>query len=108
LEAREIVDTRGLALPGVDFHQAGVKEDRELITALTDWRVTLRPEVVQLRNWPNVKPEHFLRKTVWQKFFDHVIRNQDDLENELDYILINPVKEGYVKYPQFYPFSGIL
>ena len=106
--AREIVETKEIELPGSEFQQSGVANNRELITGLTDWRATLRPEVLQLKNWPNVKPEHYLRKTVWGKFFDHVIRNQDDFENELDYILMNPVKEGYVKYPQFYPFSGVL
>jgi len=107
--SQEILAARQVSLPSSEAERSGVHENRELLTALMDWRATLRPEVVQLQKWPNLKPEHFKRKTLWQKkFFDHVIRNQDDLENELDYILMNPVKEGFVKYPQFYPYSGIL
>jgi REP element-mobilizing transposase RayT len=107
--SREIMEARQICLPSKDVERKSVKENGELIAALMDWRATLRPEVVHLKNWPNLKPEHFLRKRLWQKkFFDHVIRNQDDLENEVEYIVMNPVKEGFVQYPQFYPFTGIL
>ena len=107
--SREIVESREICWPSTDVHRSNVKESRDLISALTDWRATLRPEVVQLKNWPNLKPEHFLRKKLWQKKgFDHVIRNEDDLENNLDYIVMNPVKAGFVSYPQFYPFTGIV
>jgi putative transposase len=35
---------------------------------------------------------------LWQKrFWDHVIRDETDLENHLHYIHYNPVKHGYVK-----------
>jgi putative transposase len=38
--------------------------------------------------------------SLWQKrFWDHVIRDEDDLENHLHYIHFNPVKHGYVKDP---------
>jgi REP element-mobilizing transposase RayT len=74
-----------------------------------DWRATLRPEVMELRNWPKVRPEHFLKKRLWQKrIWDHVIRNDVDLEENLDYIAMNPVREGYVTHPQFYPYTGFL
>ena len=37
---------------------------------------------------------------LWQKrFWDHVIRNDRDLENHLHYMHFNPVKHGYVKKP---------
>lgn len=36
----------------------------------------------------------------WQKrFWDHVIRDDKDLENHLHYMHFNPVKHGYVKEP---------
>jgi len=74
-----------------------------------EWRATLRPEVVQLKNWPRVKPEHFLKKRLWQtRLFDHVIHNDIDLQENLDYIAMNPVREGYVTHPQFYPYTGFL
>jgi REP element-mobilizing transposase RayT len=90
-------------------NQGNVKESRLLISALIDWHATLRPEVVELRNWPPVKPEHFLKKRLWQAgLFDHIIRNDFDLQDNLNYIAINPVREGYVTQPQFYPYTGFL
>jgi len=70
-------------------------------------RATLCPELVELKNWPSLKPDQFLRKHLWQKnFFDHIIGNDTDLHENLDYIAMNPVKAGYVTRPQFYPYSG--
>jgi len=107
--SREIVESREIALPSQEVERSTASENRELIDALMGWRATLRPELVQLKNWPNLKPEHFLRKKLWQKRgFDHVIRNDDDLENNLDYIIMNPVKAEYVSNPHFYPFTGVL
>jgi putative transposase len=38
--------------------------------------------------------------TLWQsRFWDHVIRNERDLEQHFDYIHWNPVKHGYAKDP---------
>ena len=37
----------------------------------------------------------------WQKrFWDHVIRDDRDLENHIHYIHLNPVKHGYVSDPR--------
>jgi hypothetical protein len=74
-----------------------------------DWRATLRPEVVELKNWPSLKPRHFLKKRLWQtRLFDHVIRNDLDLQENLDYIALNPVRAEFVTRPQFYPYTGFL
>jgi REP element-mobilizing transposase RayT len=107
--SREIVESGEVMLPSTCVTNSGPKEDRPLITALMEWRATLRPEVVQLKNWPRVKPEHFLKKRLWQtRLYDHVIRNDIDLQENLDYIAMNPVREGYVSHPQFYPYTGFL
>jgi putative transposase len=38
---------------------------------------------------------------LWQdRFWDHVIRDERDLERHFDYIHYNPVKHGYVKRPE--------
>ena len=88
--------------------QINFEESRRLISALMEWRATLRPEVVELKNWPNVKPEHFLKKRLWQKgLYDHASATMLPQEN-LDYIAMNPVREGYVTHPQFYPYTGFL
>jgi len=45
---------------------------------------------------------------VWQRrFWDHIIRNDEDLKRHLDYIHINPVKHGLVKKAHDWPHSSI-
>ena len=45
--------------------------------------------------------------TLWQRrFWDHVIRDTEDLHRHLDYIHYNPVKHGYVKDPNDYNWSS--
>ena len=105
--SREIVESYQVILPSTCVSKSG--QDRRLMASVMDWRVNLRPEVVELKNWPNVKAEHFLKKSLWQPgMFDHVIRNDRDLQENLDYIVMNPVRAGYVAAPQFYPYTGFL
>jgi REP element-mobilizing transposase RayT len=107
--SREIAETGQVMLPSTCATKSTLKEARPLLSALMDWRATLRPEVVQLKNWPNVKSEQFLKKRLWQtRLFDHVIRNDFDLQENLDYIAMNPVRAGYVTHPQYYPYTGFL
>lgn len=43
---------------------------------------------------------------VWQyRFWDHIIRDQDDLNHHIDYIHYNPVKHGIVRRPLDYSLS---
>ena len=43
---------------------------------------------------------------VWQKrFWEHEIRNTNDLNIHLNYIHYNPVKHGYVKHVKDWPYS---
>ncbi|MCD6162410.1 MAG: transposase [candidate division Zixibacteria bacterium] len=45
---------------------------------------------------------------IWQsRFWDHVIRNQEDMNNHIDYIHYNPVKYGYMKSPFDWEHSSI-
>jgi REP element-mobilizing transposase RayT len=107
--SREIVQTGQVELPSTSIARSSAKESRPLLSALVEWRATLRPEVVELKNWPKVKPECFRHKRLWQtRLFDHVIRNDSDLHANLDYIAMNPVRKGYVTLPQFYPYTGFL
>jgi putative transposase len=44
---------------------------------------------------------------IWQRrYWDHVIRNEDDLERHFDYIHYNPVKHGLVSCPRDWPWSS--
>ncbi|MBA2648897.1 MAG: transposase [Legionella sp.] len=45
---------------------------------------------------------------LWQpRFWEHRIRNAQDLQTHVDYIHYNPVKHGYVKKPIDWPHSSI-
>ena len=47
-------------------------------------------------------------KRVWQKrFWDHIIRDQEDWNCHLSYIHYNPAKHGYIKDPKFWHYSSI-
>lgn len=44
---------------------------------------------------------------LWQhRFWDHVIRNENDYEGHFHYIHYNPVKHGYVTTPEDWPHSS--
>jgi REP element-mobilizing transposase RayT len=107
--SHEIVANKQLSLPSLSVNKSDLKESGPLLHALADWSATLRPEVVKLRNWPSPDPTLFLTKHLWQPgFFDHVIRNEKDLQENLNYIALNPVRAGYVSQPYFYPYTGFL
>jgi len=43
----------------------------------------------------------------WQKdFFDHVLRDDDELERQLRYVAGNPVRRGLAEGWHEYPFTG--
>ena len=48
------------------------------------------------------------RRGVWQpKFWEHTLRDENDLERHSDYIHFNPVKHGYVECPADWPWSSL-
>lgn len=48
------------------------------------------------------------KQNVWQKrFWEHRIRNEQDLHRHIDYIHYNPVKHGHVLNPTDWPYSSI-
>ena len=105
--SREIVAGEDLSVPSLFVNKSN--DSQVLLSALSGWQVTLRPEVVQLRNWPSPAPGLFLSKHLWQQqFFDHVIRNEKDLHENLHYIAYNSMRAGYVTQPHFYPYTGFL
>ena len=45
---------------------------------------------------------------VWQAgYYDHAVRNQDDLEDILAYIHANPVRAGLVETVEAWPYSSV-
>lgn len=54
----------------------------------------------------NVSRRKREERAVWQRrFWEHRIRNYDDLNNHINYIHYNPVKHGKVVYPFDWPWS---
>jgi putative transposase len=48
-------------------------------------------------------------KQLWQRsFYDHVLRQQDELGLVAQYIWMNPVRKGLCELPNMYAFSGSL
>lgn len=46
------------------------------------------------------------KRRFWQSgFYDHAIRNHEDLRAKIDYVLANPVRRGYVLSPEDWPFG---
>ncbi len=46
-------------------------------------------------------------RNVWQRrFWEHLIRNDDDLTRHLEYIHFNPVKHGYVNSPKDWQYTS--
>jgi putative transposase len=46
--------------------------------------------------------------TIWQsRYYDHVIRDEEDFSRHVDYIHFNPVKHGYVENPFVWKYSSI-
>lgn len=104
---REILETRSIALPSKSVQKSANDEATQLLKGLAEGRLTLRPEAVELKNWPRPKPEQFLGKHLWQRSFnDRVIRSEAEFQDTVEYIMLNPVRRGYVSKPEFYPFSG--
>ena len=106
--SREIVEADSVRLP-VRSVAKDEGDKAPLLRALSEWRVALRPEAVALKQWASVKPQHFLSKQLWHgSFNDHVIRNEHDLRETVEYIAMNPVKRGYVTRPEYCPFTGFV
>jgi putative transposase len=56
---------------------------------------------------PNRSRARKREKSVWQRrFWDHVIRDDDDWRRHLDYIHYNPVHHGYCEAPVEWPYSS--
>ena len=67
------------------------------------WREIKKKVSRQLDSRTNARNE----RLVWQKrFWEHLIRDEKDWRNHMDYIHYNPVKHGLVKRPTDWPWSS--
>ena len=72
------------------------------------WRVLKRLFSTRLEApIPNESRARKREKSVWQRrFWDHVIRDDDDWRRHLDYLHYNPVRHGYCDEPGEWPYSS--
>ncbi len=51
---------------------------------------------------------HGRKGQYWNRgFYDHRVKDGDELARQLNYVYVNPVKKGYVKKPQDWPYLEI-
>jgi putative transposase len=54
----------------------------------------------------SISRENKGERGIWQRrFWEHRIRDNEDMENHIHYIHHNPVKHGYVQYPDQWVYS---
>ena len=64
----------------------------------------------KIENHDMISPARYKKgeRGIWQRrFWEHLIRDQNDYEHHLNYIHYNPVKHGYVKIASAWPYSSI-
>jgi putative transposase len=76
----------------------------------TRWRLLKSRFSATLPARPGRRPSlrAHAEKGIWQRrFFEHLIRDEDDLAAHADYIHYNPVKHGHAPRPVDWPYSSI-
>lgn len=50
---------------------------------------------------------HWYAGKLWQRqFYDHIVRNEEDFFETIEYIKLNPVRKGLAKLPEEWPYTG--
>ncbi len=56
--------------------------------------------------WMTDSKRKYREATTWQRrFWEHMIRDEDDFRKHMDYLHFNPVKHGLVKRVKDWPYS---
>jgi len=62
---------------------------------------------IKIRSAKRMRAARPKQKTLWQaRYFDRIMRHRQELSETLDYIHLNPVKDGLVKSPDRWPWSS--
>ena len=62
---------------------------------------------LQINEYQSTSRKTHRERGVWQRrFWEHLIRDEDDLNRHVDYIHFNPVKYGLVNSPKDWPYSS--
>jgi putative transposase len=83
------------------FHAFVVVDDQQL--NLSNWVKSLKNAISKILR------EHSMPSPHWQKgFFDHILRSTESYSQKWDYVRLNPVRAGLVKYWNEWPFLGTI
>ncbi|MFN3235285.1 MAG: REP-associated tyrosine transposase [Gammaproteobacteria bacterium] len=67
------------------------------------WRLIKREFCLTQAGTTNKRNE----RRIWQRrYWEHIIRNENDMKNHIDYIHFNPVKHGYTSTPSAWEYSS--
>jgi putative transposase len=95
---------------GADIMAWAILPDHfHLLIHTPNTNISLLMRKIKLSFSTNYRQQNNLRQgRLWQyRFWDHIIRNQDDMNRHFDYIHRNPVKHGLVDNSFEYPYSSI-
>jgi putative transposase len=82
-------------------------DDEDFSTRISVMKVLFSKQIVSTNEALSKSRSARRERGIWQRrFYEHVIRDDRDLQNHIDYIHINPVKHGYVKRVQDWPHSS--
>ena len=73
------------------------------------WRLIKSNFSRQLNNYEHKSPSRILKceRGIWQRrYWEHYIKDEQDLMNHINYIYFNPVKHKYVNQIEDWPFSS--
>ena len=76
----------------------------------TRWMLIKSAFSRQLPKHERVNPSRLKKRErgIWQRrYWEHLIRNDNDFARHIDYIHFNPVKHGYVNTPVEWPYSSL-
>jgi putative transposase len=74
------------------------------------WMLIKRYFSLEISKTENINQARLKKRErgIWQRrFWEHVIRDERDYLNHIEYIHINPIKHGYVKDATDWPYSSI-
>ena len=82
-------------------------EDEDFSTRISVMKVLFSKRIVAVDESLSTSRTLRRERDIWQRrFYEHIIRDERDLQNHIDYVHINPVKHGYVERVQDWPHSS--
>ena len=82
-------------------------DDEDFSTRISVMKVLFSKRIIALEESLSACRTVRRERGIWQRrFYEHILRDELDLQNHIDYIHINPVKHGYVKRVQDWPHSS--